>query len=174
MKLLFQSIATMLLAASSSFAAAVSNFNAVPIPRESVTSGPNLNSRLILDAESAEVTGEQLKLEQVTGKSNLGFWDRTEDFATWQVRFKESGKYKVRATLATVNQNASLAVELGGARLVANFRATTSWSDHLIVDFGEIVISQPGAARITPRAADKANRKALNLRDVQLLPVQKE
>jgi hypothetical protein len=35
-------------------------------------------------------------------------------------------------------------------------------------------ISQPGVARITARAADKAGWQALNLCDVQLLPVQKE
>jgi hypothetical protein len=151
-----------------------SNFKAVPIPRESVTIEPNVNGRLILDAESAEVTGEQLKLEEANGKSNLGFWDRADDFATWQVRFKEAGKYKVRATLATVHPNATLAVELGGARFVANVPASSAWSDYRIVDIGEIEIRQPGVARITARAADNANWKALNLRDVQLLPGPKE
>jgi len=80
----------------------------------------------------------------------------------------------VRATLATVNQNASLAVEIGGARFVANVPVTSAWSDYRIVDIGEIEISQPGAARITARSADKASWKALNLRNVQLLPVQKD
>jgi hypothetical protein len=120
------------------------------------------------------VTGGQLKVEEANGKSNLGFWDRAEDFATWQVRFKEAGRYKVRATLATVHRNAALAVELGSVRLVADVPATLGWSDYRIVDIGEIEISQPGAARITARAADKASWQALNLRDVQLLPVQKE
>ena len=91
------------------------------------------------------------------------------------MRFKEAGKYKVRATLATVNPNASLAVELGGARLVANVPATSGWSDYRIVDIGEIEI-QPArcCAHYAPARRSNASWKALNLRDVQLLPVQRE
>lgn len=151
-----------------------SNFKAVPIPRESVTVEPNVNGRLILDAESADVTGEQLKVEEANGKSNLGYWDNAKDFATWQVRFKEAGKYKVRATLATVNAGAGLAIELGGVRLVADVPAGKAWTDYTIVDYGEIEIRQPGVARMRARAADNTSWKALNLRSIELIPAIKD
>jgi alpha-L-fucosidase len=148
-----------------------SNFKAVPIPRETVVVEPNVNGRLILDAESVEISGEQLKVEEHHGKWNLGYWDNAKDFATWQVRFKETGNYKVRALLATVHANATLAIELGGLRLVAEVPAGNAWTDYTIVDFGEIEIRQPGRTHVVARPPNDPTWQALNLRNVELIPV---
>jgi hypothetical protein len=73
-----------------------------------------------------------------------------------------------------VNPNASLAVDLGGMKLVAKVPATKSWADYTIIDFGEIEIQQPGRAQIVARAADQAAWQALNLRAIELIPVSKD
>ena len=74
---------------------------------------PDSSGTITLSADDAELHGEQVKVEEKDGKSNIGFWDRASESASWKVNFKEPGKYKVTACLAVIASDALAVVEVG-------------------------------------------------------------
>ena len=144
----------------------IEGFNLVPVPVvdvvEPVKADAQGNYRLL--AAAAEVHGSQLNTEERDGQSNLGFWDKPEEFATWNVRFSAPGRLRVAANCAAVEAGRELQLEVGGSRIAATVGATGGWGDFKTVDLGVVEIQQAGEQVVKLGPKDPAHWKPTNVR----------
>lgn len=131
---------------------------------------PGADGTLVLDAESAEIHGQQLRAEAQGGEPNLGFWDNANDWASWMATLKQSGRYRVTASVATVHTGVEFTVEIQGQKLTGQPKTTGAWTKFQTVELGTIELPRSGDVDISIRPAKPADWKAINLRWVKLQP----
>ena len=147
-----------------------SNLKPAPIAPTPVVVMPDSKGRFTFSADDATLHGTTLKLEEQGGKPCIGFWENGGEWVSWHAQFVQPGKYKVSATLATVNADANFVVEAGGESIAAAAPATGGWDKFESHDLGEIEIKQPGQLELKVCAQDAATWKAVNLNSVRLVP----
>ena len=140
------------------------NLNAVPIPEAVTMVRPDAKGALMLTADVADLHGDQIKLEDKGGKSNIGYWDRAGEFATWNTHFIAPGAYTVTASVAGVMGGSELIVEVDGQQLGATTPNTGGWDVFQSLSLGQVNIKQAGNLTVKVRPRDAASWKALNLR----------
>lgn len=126
---------------------------------------------LNLTAESAETHGDQLGVETRGGVSNLAFWDRASDYATWTVQVPAAGSYEVAVSVAAPSGTPELAIEGGGGRLAARMPAGRDWDDFKTVSLGRVELTQAGKVSLKAGPRDPAAWRPINLRWIKLTPV---
>ncbi|HLJ54161.1 MAG TPA: alpha-L-fucosidase [Chthonomonadaceae bacterium] len=141
-----------------------------PIAETVTVVQPDAEGRLTLAVDAAETHGDQIRVEQRGGKSNVGFWDRPGEFVTWRVHVARPGAYRVTASVAAVAGGAELAVALPGGEAAGAVPSTGGWDSFRTIDLGRIEIAAPGDVTITVRPRDAGSWKAINLREVTLTP----
>ncbi len=132
---------------------------------------PDAKGDFALMAEAAELDGQGIKTEAQGGEPNIGFWDRGEETATWNVKFPGAGTYKVTASVATINEGAELAVHAAATKLSAKVARTSSWAEFGVIELGELQVGQAGDVAVKAGARDPSTWKAINLRWVKLTKV---
>jgi alpha-L-fucosidase len=143
-----------------------------PVPFEQVYEPIHADDKGIfnLRADDADLHGTRIKQETKGMHTNIGFWDKSDEWVSWKVKFDAPGKFKVSANYSACNDSA-VVVELAGKRLAAKAAKTAGWDDFKGVGLGQIEITQPGEQLVAVRAKDAATWKAINLRAVRLQPV---
>jgi alpha-L-fucosidase len=124
---------------------------------------PDAQGNLTLDADSAELHGDQIKKEQQGDTPNIGFWDRADDWVSWNVKFTRPGAYQVTANCAALYSDSEFVVEVAGARLAGKAPQTGSWADFRRFHVGQVEIKQAGPQVVKVRPRDAKTWKALNL-----------
>jgi len=142
-----------------------------PIPEVTQTIQPDAAGVLTLDADKAELHGDQVRVEERGGKSNIGFWDRAAEWASWNMKIMAPGTYRITADIATTFSGGELVVEIAGQTVTVKAPGTGSWDRFQPVEIGEIEIKQPGDYVVKARPRDAATWKAINLRSLVLRPV---
>ncbi|HVV73095.1 MAG TPA: alpha-L-fucosidase, partial [Verrucomicrobiae bacterium] len=122
------------------------------------------SGKLVLSAETAEVHGDQLNTEERDGETNLGFWDKPEEWVSWKVRISRPGTFTVSGVAATVNEGAELSIEAGAATTTGAVPRTGDWGAFKTCSFGELQILQPGELVIKLHPKDPKTWKAINVR----------
>lgn len=87
---------------------------------------PDSSGTLALTADEADLQGSTIKVEEKEGQSNIGFWDKPDESASWKVKFKEPGKYKVTASIAAVFGDALAVVQV--ADRTVELKPAATWS----------------------------------------------
>jgi len=146
-----------------------SDFKPVPVPETTAIITPDAQDRLTFTAEDATLHGDQLKLEEQGGKSDIGFWDKADEWVSWNAKISRPGKYKVTATIAATD-TAAFVVEAGAEQLAAKVPATGGWDHFVASDLGTVEISQAGNFTVKVRAKDAASWHAINLNAIQMTP----
>jgi len=123
---------------------------------------PAADGSLKLDAETATLHGS-LQVESRGSQSNIGFWDRPEDWASWDKVALSAGTYEVKAVVSAVHQDAQFAVELAGQTLTATAPNTGSWDKFETVTLGTITLPQAGELPVSCKARNAQTWKATNL-----------
>ena len=82
----------------------------------------------------------------------------------------KAGNFKVSATVATLNDDASFVVDVGGEKFSAPIPMTGGWDKFQTIELGQINIKEPGNLEVKVGAQDSAGWKAINLNSVQLTP----
>ncbi len=131
---------------------------------------PDAKGNLTLDADSAELHGDQIKQEQQGGKPNIGFWDRPGEWVSWNVQFARPGVYKVGATTAAIG-GGEFVVEVAGQRIVCTAPKTNDWADFHSRQLGRLDIKKAGQQELKVCARDAKTWRAINLQCVTLQPV---
>ena len=129
---------------------------------------PDSSGTLALTADDAELTGSTIKVEEKGGRSNIGFWDKSDESAAWKVKFKESGKYKVTASIAALSGDALAVVEVADRTVEFRPSATGSWDNFSETEAGTIEVSHAGELTVKIRPRDARTWKPINLRWVKL------
>ena len=127
------------------------------------------SGRYVLTPDSADMHGS-LREETRDGRLNIGFWDNGKDWASWKLNVKQAGKFKVTALCATIHAGSSLTVEAAGRKLTANVPQTGAWDKFQDADLGTLEIKQAGEQTVNVRPSDPQTWKAINLRQITLLP----
>lgn len=169
-----------------------------PVPFEQVFEPIHADDKgnFNLRADDADLHGSRIKQETKGVHTHIGFWDKSDEWVSWLVKFDAPGKFKVSAQYATIHDGAEFAVELVGKRvatkvpktaardakhtdipatykrLAAKAPKTATWDDFKNVSLGQIEVTQPGEQLVTVCAKDPATWKAINLRAVRLQAAQ--
>jgi alpha-L-fucosidase len=146
-----------------------SHLKAMLTPEKTVLLQPGPDGGFILRADSAELHGS-LQQEAQGGQPNIGFWDNPADWVSWKVQVTRPGRFKVSASLATIHEGAQVVLAVGKESLAGKVPQTGNWSEFRVTDFGQIEIKEPGEVVVAARSTDPAAWKAINLREVKLVP----
>jgi alpha-L-fucosidase len=142
----------------------------VPVPVVVEPLRPDAKGSLRLDAESADLHGNRIKQEANGAQSNIGFWDRADEWASWKVAFTQPGAYRVTARCAAPHPGTEFVFEVAGRQLVGKCPQTNGFTDYQNVDLGRIEIPQPGEQIVNARPRDAKTWKAINLNWVIIKP----
>lgn len=146
------------------------NLKNVPLPVISNVFTPDAQGRLKLSPDDADLHGN-LKPESQGGAPNLGYWDSASDWASWKVKFKEPGRFKVTTAFATVHPESVFVVEAAGQALEGKAVQTGSWETFKPVELGVLEIKQAGEVEVKVRPRDAQSWKSINLRSIDFTPV---
>jgi alpha-L-fucosidase len=147
-----------------------SNLKPAPIATTEAVILPDKQGRLTFNADDATLHGEQLRLEEQGGKSDIGFWDKSDEWASWQAQIAQPGHYKISATVATISNDAKFVVDVGGQTVNAVAPQTGGWHQFATTELGTVDVKQAGSNVVNVRAADAATWKAINLNSIRLTP----
>jgi alpha-L-fucosidase len=145
-----------------------SNLKNIPfeIPVQSVT--PDARGNFILGADDAELHGEQIRTEDHGGQSNIGFWDRGGEWASWKVNFPQPGVFKVSASIASISGSSQFIIEIADQQIIGKAEQTQGWDQFKQINLGRLEVKQPGEQDVKVRPQDPRNWQAMNLRFVKL------
>ncbi|MGA2436240.1 MAG: alpha-L-fucosidase C-terminal domain-containing protein, partial [Bryobacteraceae bacterium] len=130
---------------------------------------PDAHCTLTLDAESAQLHGEQIKLEQKGDKTNIGFWDRADEWVSWNVAFEWPGAYTVSATVSAIG-GGEFVVEASGQQISGKAPKTGDWAEFRTSQVGRLHIEHAGQQEVKVRAHDAGAWRAINLQCLTLHP----
>ncbi len=125
---------------------------------------------LLLSAANCAIYGPTIVLEEKYG--NLGYWTSPDDRAVWTVEVAKPGRYAVRLDWACPPDTAgkSFLLQAGLNQTTGKVESTGSWDVYRQAKVGEIVLTA-GPQRITFRSAGKIYHPLLDLKFVQLIPM---
>ncbi len=138
----------------------------IPIPVIVEPVKPDAKGNIKLTAEDAELHGAQLKVEEKGVHSNIGFWDKAGEWASWKMEIPAAGTYNVSLN-ASATGDSAFTVEAGGQKLDGKATSTGDWEKFQNFKIGKIEIKQPGVVELNVRP-NAQGWHAINLRDVRL------
>lgn len=146
----------------------MTNWLKILLPPPDKTIAPDKNGVLNLGADKAEMHGGQVKTEGNGNNLNIGFWDKSDDWVSWdKVKITQPGTYKVSAQIAAMGDNSGFSLEIGGQTLKATAPNTGDWTKYQTVELGQVEIKDAGTLAVNVRP-DAATWKPINLRSIQL------
>ena len=140
---------------------------AIPFPEIIEPIGPDEKGNYLLDADDAILHGQRIKTERQANRSNIGFWDKAEESASWKVKFAQPGTYKVSVNLSRAGAPSEFVIEVAGQQLVGTTENTEAWDKFKDVRIGKIEIKEAGEQVVTLKAKDAKSWKAINVRHVK-------
>jgi alpha-L-fucosidase len=140
----------------------------IPVPVIS----PDAQGNFVLSAEDTELHGEQIRTEDHGGRSNIGFWDKGDEWASWKVKFAQTGTFEVSASVASISGSSRFMVEAAGRQIIGKAEKTQDWDQFKQINLGRLEIKQPGEQDVKVRPQDPRNWQAMNLRFVKLTRIE--
>jgi len=131
---------------------------------------PAPDGTLLLEAESADLHGTQIRIEQRGGRPNIGFWDRPEESVSWTVRIPRPGSYRVHAECAAAAGATRLTLQTGRESLGLAIPATTSWDEFQTVELGSLRFDRAGTHELHLKPAEASAWRPVNVRLLRLTP----
>jgi len=141
-----------------------------PIATEQAAVTPDSRNRLIFVADDATLHGNQLKLEQQGGKSDIGYWDHGDEWISWRADGVKPGVYQVGVVTAQLAQDATFVIEIGGQSFTVNPPASGGWDKFSDTALGPVEIKQAGSLWVKVHAADPASWRSINLNSIRMIP----
>lgn len=146
------------------------NLKPAPVNDTSALVTPDANGRLVFNAATATLHGTKLQLEDQGGKPDIGYWDDSAEWVSWEAYFPKPGIYRVSATIAAQNRDGQFVVSVGEASLSAIAQNTGAWDQFSDINLGTIEVKQAGDLTVSVRAKDPATWKPINLNSFRLEP----
>ena len=126
------------------------------------------DGRAVLAAGDADLQGG-LKVESRYGAPNIGFWIKSADTASWNLKIAKPGKFDLVADLATPGAG-RFTVTIGDAKLNCQAPKTGDYDKFRSESLGTVQLDKPGAYTLTVKPDPKA-WSPINLRSLTLQPV---
>ncbi len=131
---------------------------------------------IVLPARTADVHGVMLRYEPLPHKNTLGYWVRTDDWASWEFEVREAGTFAVEALVGCGERSGGsvVAFRFGDQVLNLTVPVTGGFQRFLPQRLGRVTIERPGRATLEVRVQSKPGLAAMDLREVRLRPVRAE
>jgi len=126
----------------------------------------SVQSTLILAAEQAVLEGKQIKQEEKSGRTNIGYWDNSAEGVHWLLAVPAAGDYQFRGEFAALEAS-SLKLHIDDNAVTFNVPKTGDWSTPRFVEIGTIHFDKPGVYHLRLYPADAAAWRAVNLWQIQ-------
>ncbi len=130
----------------------------------------NADGSLLLQADNAELVGNQIQVENVAGQSCIGFWTVSSDWLQWPFQAVKPGKYRLTAEVATTGET-QIEVGIGNDKLTARIPNTGGYDKFQALELGNLQITATGKTALQVHAVAQ-NWSPVNLRHIKLTPVQ--
>lgn len=130
---------------------------------------PGKDGSLLLDAVNADLSGKQLRTENMAGKSNLGFWSEAGDTAQWPIKITQAGEYQISAELSG-EAAGEFTVEVADQKLTATSPGTGSYYQYAVTTLGTLKFNAGNHTLVVRPLPGKW--QPMNLRHVKLTPRQ--
>ena len=127
-----------------------------------------------LAAANAVVHGTTARYESGSGKDNIGYWTRVEDWLSWPFELKTAGKFTVEITYACAKGSggSSFTLEVGeNPKIAAKVKETGSWTKFTTEKIGAVELAKSGKYELSVRPTSKPGQAVMNLQAVTLKPV---
>ncbi|HWG44668.1 MAG TPA: sulfatase-like hydrolase/transferase [Gemmataceae bacterium] len=130
---------------------------------------------ITLPARTAEVHGTQLRYEPLPHKNTLGFWVRTEDWASWEFTITRPGSFTVEVLQGCGKGQGGSVVEvsIGERSLTFTVEDTGHFQNFKSRTIGTVTLDKAGRYTLTVRPKKKAAAAVMDLRAVTLKPATK-
>ena len=145
-----------------------SNLKNIPFVTLTPSLKPDAQGNIVLGADDADLHGNQLRAEDHGGVSNLGFWDKADEWASWKVNFPKSGEFTITASVASVSGGSEFVVAVQDQQLAGKAPKTSGWDQFTQVNLGQIRIGQAGEKEVQIRPKSAQSWRPMNLRFLQL------
>jgi arylsulfatase A-like enzyme len=141
--------------------------------RDYVPNPQSAGGVVTLAAFTADLHGTMLRYEPELHKSTLGFWTRTQDWASWQFTIERPGTFEVVALAGCGEGSGGSEVELevAGQKLHMTVRETGGFQNFKNQRLGRIRLASAGRYTLSVKALSKPHRAVMDLRQIVLQPV---
>jgi hypothetical protein len=138
-------------------------------PAPVAPAAPVADNALRLSAETANIAGTKLQLENKGGRRSLGFWTDPTETPTWKATFAKAGTYRVDAVVG-ISGTSFLAVDIAGQMVSARTPDTGGYGNFRSMVVGTVAISAPGEQLVRVRPLDPATWQPVNIAELTLTP----
>lgn len=123
----------------------------------------------LLTAKKAVIKGKTLRLEDLGEKSNLGWWNNPEDYATWKVVIDRPGVYEITGDFAC-EKASTLKLHVKDQSVDFDIPASGGWKNFKTTKGSSTMTFKKGAELMfSLKPADKKNWNAVNVQSLQLI-----
>src|SRR5204863_9108245 len=121
-------------------------------------------------AKAADVHGIMLRYEPLPHKSTLGYWVRSDDWASWEFQITKPGKFRVEILQGCGSGSGGSEVEftVGAQRLAMTVEETGGFQNFVRREIGVLEFAQPGRFTLAVKALKKPGVAVMDLREVHL------
>jgi alpha-L-fucosidase len=119
----------------------------------------------------ATLTGGGIRVEEIGGGENIGYWSDSSDHAAWQLKLKP-GKYSVDILFAVEagSEGSTVSVSWGEQRLgVTLSEATGAWDSYQRLPLGFINVGEESERSLLLECVEKKGVAVMNCREIRLI-----
>lgn len=125
-----------------------------------------------LPARRADIHGVMLRYEPLPHKNTIGFWTRSEDWASWEFELQRVGEYEVEILQGCGNGSGGSRIEVRVAdkSLTAVVQETGGFQQFVPRTIGSLFLQNSGRWTLEVKCLDKPGPAVMDLREVRLIP----
>lgn len=139
---------------------------------ESMLPAQDKQGNLVLEPEYADLhnrLGTNLRLEQMKGKTNIGFWTDTRTWISYTFEIRQPGIFDFQADIAAENKS-EITLKLGDQpETNVGLNPTGSFNEFRVVNLGTLTIEEAGTYTLEIRPVNK-DWSPVNLRNISFKP----
>jgi alpha-L-fucosidase len=128
------------------------------------------DGKLELLASEAKLLGNQLRIERIEGKANIGYWTDDSDSVEWKCVVEEGGEFLVEAEVATLGKS-QFTIQFDSAKLVAEVDPTRGYDKFQTVELGRLRLPESEKTVLSVKP-NPTSWQPINLRRLLLTPVE--
>ena len=145
----------------------VAESHPMPLVDVAIVAKPDPEGNIQLIPDNATLKGNVQV--QAGALANIGYWDNPDDTVSWQVYFPAAGLYDIVTHVATAGGPTSFVVDAGGEPTQSIIAPETGdWDKFVEIDAPGLVVTKPGIATVTVKAADRGSWHPMNLAAIVL------
>ncbi len=133
------------------------------------------NGTILLHSRRAEIHGTTLRYEPLPNKNTLGYWTRTEDWASWEFTVTKAGSFTVEILQGCGSKQGGSEVDVvvGKQTLKFTVEDTGGFQNFKARDVGSVKLELPGRYRLELRPQKKTAAAVMDVRSITLKPLDK-